>query len=392
VADLIKEQQYDKAMEMRGRGFVEAYDILQTLLRAQPHPPQAGQRQLRIAIMHADGPAPGMNTAVRAAVRLGLDQGHIMLGVRDGVAGLVRGDFWEMHWTSVHGWVSRGGAELGTNRRVLQEPDYAAVAEQLRAHHIDGLMIIGGFLGYQLAYELHRRRRDVVEFRIPIMCMPASINNDLPGTEVTIGADTALNTIQQDLDKLKEAALAARRCFVAEVMGFECGYLALMAGLATGAERVYIPEEGITLDDLRRDVARLVTSFRRGKRAALIVRSERADNYYTTDFVATLFEREGGGELSVRRTILGNTQQGGRPSPFDRIQATRLAAKALEYLIQQIHDGEAAVGCIGRAGGKIQYTSLARLDELMQVDAQRPIAQEWLAMRTVAHAMAEEPD
>jgi 6-phosphofructokinase 1 len=392
VVDLIKEQRYAEAMQMRGRGFVEAYDILQTLLRAQPNPPQVGQRQLRIAIMHADGPAPGMNTAVRAAVRLGLDRGHVMLGVRDGVEGLVRGDFWEMNWTSVHGWVSRGGAELGTNRRVLQDAEYAVAAEQLRAQRIDGLMIIGGFLGYQLAYELHRRRREMGEFRIPIMCLPASINNDLPGTEVTIGADTALNTIQQDLDKLKEAALAARRCFVAEVMGFECGYLALMSGLATGAERVYIPEEGITLDALRHDVARLVASFRRGKRAALIVRSERADTYYTTDFVATLFEREGGGELSVRRTILGNTQQGGRPSPFDRIQATRLAGKALDYLIRQIHDGETAVGCIGRAAGKIQYTSLARMDELMQADAQRPLAQEWLAMRAVAHAMAEEPD
>jgi 6-phosphofructokinase 1 len=391
VAELIKEQRYAEAMEMRGRGFVEAYDILHTLLRAQPHPPPAGQRQLRILVMHADGPAPGMNTAVRAAVRLGLDKGHAMLAVRDGLVGFAQGAISEMQWTDVHGWVARGGAELGANRRELQAGDYVTIAEHIRAQRIDGLLIIGGWMGYKFAYELHERRDLFSEFGMPIICLPASINNDLPGTEVTIGADTALNTIQNDLDKLKEAALAARRCFVAEVMGFECGYLALMAGLATGAERVYIPEEGITLDDLRHDVDVLVKSFRRGKRVGLIVRSERADMYYTTDFVATLFEREGGGELSVRRMILGNTQQGGRPSPFDRIQATRLASKALDYLIAQIENNESAIGCIGRWEGRIQYTNLQDMPGMMQAAAQRPNIQPWLTLRRVAQAMAEEP-
>lgn len=295
VAELIKEQQYTEAMRMRGRGFEEAYQILHTLLLAQPRPPQPGQRQLRIALMHGDGPAPGMNTAVRTAVRLGLDKGHTMLAIRDGVQGFAQGKIEEMQWMSVHGWVSRGGAELGANRREIQTADYARIAEQLRLHKIDGLMIIGGWMGYRFANELHKRQAEFPEFKIPILCMPASINNDLPGTQITIGADTALNTIQLNLDKLKQAAMAARRCFVVEVMGFDCGYLALMAGLATGAERVYIPEEGITLDDLRRDVNRLAASFRRGKRVGLVIQSERADMYYNTDFVATLFEREGGG-------------------------------------------------------------------------------------------------
>lgn len=391
VAELIKEQRYAEAMEMRGRGFVEAYQILHTLLRAQPRPPQEGQRQLRIAVMHADGPAPGMNTAVRAAVRLGLDKGHTMFAVRDGITGLAEGNLSEIKWTDVHGWVARGGAELGANRRELKANEYETIAEHLRAHRIDGLLIIGGWMGYKFAYELHERRELFPEFCIPMICLPASINNDLPGTEVTIGADTALNTIQNDLDKLKEAALAARRCFVAEVMGFECGYLALMAGLATGAERVYIPEEGITLDDLQHDVGVLVNSFRRGKRVGLIVRSERADMYYTTDFVATLFEREGGGALSVRRMILGNTQQGGRPSPYDRIQATRLASKALDTLVEQISGNEAVIGCIGRWEGKIQYTDLKDMPAMMQAAAQRPHIQPWLNLRRVAQAMAEEP-
>lgn len=392
VEDLINAHQYDQAMETRGRGFEEAHTILHTLIRAQPRPPKEEQRQLRLAIMHADGPAPGMNTAVRAAVRLGLDQGHIMLAVRDGMTGLAAGDIQEMKWTSVHGWVARGGAELGANRRAVSEEDYPLIAQRLAEYRIDGLLIIGGWMGYEFAYHLHQRRRQFPEFNLPVLCLPASINNDLPGTELTIGTDTALNSIVTDVDKLKEAALAARRCFAAEVMGRDCGYLALMAGMATGAERVYIPEEGITLDMLRNDVTKLLRSFEQGKRVGLIVTSERADPYYTTDFIVTLFEHEGAGSLSMRRSILGNMQQGGPPSPFDRIQATRLAGRALQYLIEQAYRGESAAGGIGRVEGKITYTSLAHLPDLMLPGAQRPVNQTWLDMLQIAQTMAEPPE
>lgn len=391
VTALIREGQFDEAMAMRGRGFVEAHRILTTLIRAEPHPPQAGKRQLRLAIMHGDGPAPGMNTAVRAAVRLGLDRGHTILAVRDGIVGFAQGDIQEMDWRSVHGWVARGGAALGANRQDLPAEAYPRIAAQLREHRIDGLLMIGGWMGYQFVYDLHQRRDEFPEFRLPLICLPATINNDLPGTEVTIGTDTALNTIVQAVDKLKEAALAARRCFVTEVMGRDSGYLALMGGMATGAEYVYLPEEGISLDVLRADVHLLVNQFRRGKRVGLIVMSEHADAYYTTDFVATLFEREGGGLLSVRRSILGNMQQGGRPSPFDRIQATRLAGKALQALIEQVEKGEPAVGCVGRLEGAMQYTSLADLPALVVPGAQRPKHQSWLDMRAVARTMGQPP-
>jgi len=174
-------------------------------------------------------------------------------------------------------------------------------------------------------------------------------------------------------------------------MGRDCGYLALMGGMATGAERVYFPEEGISLDMLRHDVTRLLKSYEQGKRVGLLVTSERADTYYTTDFIVTLFEHEGGGRLSMRRSILGNMQQGGPPSPFDRIQAARLAGRALQYLVEQAYRGEPVVGCIGRVEGKITYTSLAHLPELMQPNVQRPINQSWLGMREIAETMAEEP-
>lgn len=405
VAELIQAGDYEGAMSLRGAGFVEAHAILSTLLRAHPvwndakAPPAApttsplpslppGQRPLRIAVMHAGGPAPGMNTAVRAVVRLGLDQGHSMMGVLNGPSGLLSGEVVSMGWMSVHGWVAKGGAELGTGRKHPRWSEYGQIAKTIAEHRMDGLMIIGGWAGYQLAHDLHAARADHPALGIPIICVPASINNDLPGAELSIGADTALNTIVQNVDKLKESAVASHRTYVVEVMGYDCGYLALMGGLASGAERIYLPEEGISLEDLRADVARLKEGFSHGKRLGLMIRSEHADPHYTTDFLTTLFEKEGAGMFDVRRTILGHIQQGGRPSPFDRIQATRLAAKALIHLIAASIAGRAEAVCIGRTAGKVEITSLADLSPLMEPKARRPRHQPWLDVREVARTMA----
>ncbi|MCB0163534.1 MAG: 6-phosphofructokinase, partial [Anaerolineae bacterium] len=294
IAELIQAHEYDQAMEKRGRGFVESFQILQTLTRAYPHAPEPGQKRLRLAVMHSGSPAPGMNAAARVAIRLGLDRGHVMLAVRNGFPGLMRGDIDEIGWQTVDGWVAKGGAELGTNRTVPAEDDYERIASCLTEHKIDGLLIIGGSTGYQTVYHLAGQRDTYPAFNIPLVCVPATINNDLPGTQVSLGADTALNTITLDLDKLKESAVATQRCFVVEVMGRDCGYLALTSGLATGAERVYLPEEGITLDDLRADVEQLKQGFAGGKRLGLMIRSENADSIYTTPFLVALFEKEGG--------------------------------------------------------------------------------------------------
>ena len=168
-----------------------------------------------------------------------------------------------------------------------------------------------------------------------MICLPASINNNLPGSEQSIGSDTALNNIVGAVDKIKQSAVASKRCFVVEVMGRRCGYLALLSGLATGAERVYMHEEGVTLADLQRDLAAMAEGFRQGKRLGLVVRAEEANPLYTTPFMYALFEQEGGELFDVRQAILGHLQQGGDPSPFDRILATRFAAECVEYLVRE---------------------------------------------------------
>jgi phosphofructokinase len=192
------------------------------------------------------------------------------------------------------------------------------VAEQVAAHRINGLLMAGGWAGYQAAHELHRHRQHYAALDIPIVCLPMTINNDVPGTELSIGSDTALNSIVADVDKIRQSAVASRRVFVVEVMGRDCGYLALLSGLATGAERIYLPEEGITLDDLTADVHALADGFRSGKRLGLIIRNENADPVYTTGFITSLFEKEGGELFDARQAILGHVQEGGDPSPFDR--------------------------------------------------------------------------
>jgi 6-phosphofructokinase 1 len=391
VARLIEEQDYEGAMAMRGGSFAESWGTLQTMNRARPQRPRAGQRSLRLAVLHSGGPAPGMNTAVRAVVRLAMDQGHTVHGVRSGFQGLASDAVEALGWMTVSGWVGRGGAELGASRFQPDEASLDATVEALTRNRIDGLLMIGGWSGYRAAHWLHTQRHRAAALDIPIVCLPASINNDLPGSELSIGADTALNAIVSDVDKIKQSAVASHRCFVVEVMGHDCGYLALLGGLATGAERVYLPEEGISLDDLQADVAMLIEGFRKGKRLGLVIRGERADPTYTTGFLHSLFEKEGRGLFDVRQSVLGHVQQGGAPSPFDRIQATRLAARCVEHLAEHAGAGSGGDGSafIGLQSGRVRFTPLEDLPTLTQSGAQRPRQQWWLGLRPLAEMMAK---
>jgi 6-phosphofructokinase 1 len=338
-------------------------------------------------VLHGGGPAPGMNTAVRVAVRLGLNRGYSVLTVKNGFLGLRNGDIHEMDWMSVSGWVSEGGADIGTNRYVPDEAAIAQIATQLAAHHIDGILMAGGWCGYQAAHLLHTHRQKFAALDIPIICMPMTINNDLPGTELTIGSDTALNSIISDVDKIRQSAVASRRVFVVEVMGHDCGYLALMAGLATGAELIYLPERDITLNDLGADVRNFTERFRSGKRLGLVIRSENADPVYTTGFITSVFQKEGGDLFDARPAILGHVQEGGDPSPFDRVQAAGLTAHCIDYLAEQLESGGRASAMIGFQSGRLQFTDLTSYPTLIEEKVQRPREQRWMTQLPLAEIM-----
>jgi 6-phosphofructokinase 1 len=389
VAAAIKQQDYDRAMELRGGSFKDSWDILRTMVRTFPHDPVPGQRRMRIAIMHGGGPSPGMNTAVRAAVRLGTDRGHIMFGVKNAFQGLINNELQELDWMSVAGYANQGGAELGTNRYQPSGRDYYSIARTLEEHQIEGVIMIGGWSGYLSALDLFEKRADFPAFDIPIVCVPASINNNLPATELSIGADTALNSIVWAVDRIKQSAVASKRVFVVEVMGHYCGYLALMGAMATGAERAYLHEQGVSLYDMAYDVERLNVGFSRGKRLGLMIRNEKANEIYSTAFMHMLFEEEGGDLYDVRQAILGHMQQGGDPSPFDRIYGTRLVADCIDFMEEQIEVSEYISACVGQLQGEISFTDFRDIPRLLDFEHSRPKDQWWMALTDIVSIMSQ---
>ena len=390
VAKMIADHDYDGAMKLRGGSFTEMFRIFNLMAEALPSvvPPVHPHR---LAIIHAGGLAPGMNPAVRAAVRLGLDRGHTMLRVHGSFQGLIDGQIEELTWGDVEGWTGLGGAELGTSQQIPTVEQLYAVGRALENHRIDGLLIVGGWMAYKAAHNLFSECDRYPAFKMPMICLPATIDNNVPGTELAIGADTALNVIVEALDRIKQSAMAARRCFVVETMGRYCGYLAVMSGLAGGAERVYLHEEGVTLKDLQADVERMVKSFRGGRRFFLTIRNEHANPRYTTDFLCRLFEEESHDLFDVRQAILGHIQQGGNPSPYDRILATRLAAHCLDFLTRELERGTAEGAFIGLVEGKVTTFPIKQMPDMVDWTFRRPREQWWLELRPVVRAMARQP-
>jgi 6-phosphofructokinase 1 len=383
VPQAIAAGDYARAMRMRGADFDELFDVFTAMAQALPDVGPRGRR--RLAVMCGGAPAPGMNTAVRAAVRLALEQGHEVLAVRNAFVGLAEGRLDPFHWGSVDGWGPQGGALLGTNR---QPPDAAKIAAQLQAHGVDGLLIIGGWSAYDAAHQLWQARAQHAALNIPMLCLPASIDNNLPGSDFSIGADTALNGIVRVVDMIKQSAIASQhRAFVVEVMGHFCGYLAVMAGLASGAEHIYTHEHGIRLADLQRDLVRMMKSFETGNRLSLLIRNEEANRLYSASFMCAMFEEEGGALFDVRQSVLGHMQQGGDPSPEDRVRATQLAARAVGFFTEQFARGGRDAMMIGHQRGAVGFTPLADFPVLGDMQFHRPREQWWLDLLRVAELL-----
>jgi 6-phosphofructokinase 1 len=236
LGKLIAARDYDTALAMRGDTYTEMVHIFHSSSHALPSV-TGKDRSTRIALLHVGGLAPGMNAAVHAAVRLGLHRGHTMLGVAGSFRGLIDGDVRELNWGDVEGWTSRGGAELGISRHVPTVKDLYAIGRGLEDHRVDALLIIGGWDAFQAAHTLNNERDRYPAFQIPTICLPATIDNNIPNSELSVGADSALNLIVDSIDRVRQAGTASRRCFVVETMGGRCGYLALLSGLSGGAVR-----------------------------------------------------------------------------------------------------------------------------------------------------------
>src|SRR3954468_8429654 len=277
----------------------------------------------KIAILTSGGDAPGMNAAIRAAARTGIAKGWEIFGVRDGYAGLVTGLIEPLGARDVGGILQRGGTFLGSARlrEFKDEPVRARGLANLEARGITGLVVIGGNGSQSGALSL-------AEMGLEVVGVASTIDNDLAGSEITIGVDTALNIALEAIDRLKVTASSHKRTFLVEVMGRNCGYLALMAGIAGGAEAVVIPEADIDPDDIAAD---LHAAYDRGKLHALIVVAEGA-KHNAAALVKHFEQHRGRLGFEIRAPTLGHVQLGGTPGAFDRLLATRLAAAAVEHM------------------------------------------------------------
>ncbi|MDQ4078648.1 MAG: 6-phosphofructokinase [Chloroflexota bacterium] len=296
----------------------------------------------RIAVLTGGGDAPGMNACVRAVVRTALAYDVDVFGVRRAYAGLVAGDMDRLGARDVGGIIHQGGTVLQTARL----PEFKELTMQrealrrLNANRIDALIVIGGDGSLSGALALHR-------LGFPIVGVPASIDNDIWGTNMSIGVDTAINTILDAIDKVRDTASSHQRAFLIETMGRDCGYLALMSGISGGAEVILIPEQSIPLEEV---AERVEQAYIRGKTHAIIVNSEGSE-HDSRDIADYLNEQRTG--FDVRVTILGHVQRGGRPSGFDRLLATRFGNSAVKCLLA----GEAGI-MVGLSGREIHAVPL----------------------------------
>jgi len=336
VTKAMNGKNWELAVQLRGKSFQRNLETYRMLTRLKP-PLQIDCTGWNLAVMHIGAPCCGMNAAVRSFTRNCIYSGNNPYGIHNGIDGLIAGEVKPIAWSDVTGWVCEGGALLGT-KRTLPEQDFHACAEQLKKHNIQGLVVIGGFEAFQAVLQLADQREKFKAFKIPMVVLPATISNNVPGTDFSIGADTALNEITEICDRIRQSAQGTkRRVFIVETMGGYSGYLATMAGLAGGADAAYIHEEKFGIQELMKDLDIMAFKMDKGNiYRGLVLRNECANSNYDTDFLYRLYNEEGKEKFSVRQNILGHMQQGGWPSPFDRNVATEMAAKTVTWLVEQL--------------------------------------------------------
>uniref|UniRef100_A0A668AES4 ATP-dependent 6-phosphofructokinase n=1 Tax=Myripristis murdjan TaxID=586833 RepID=A0A668AES4_9TELE len=337
VQKAMDEKKFEEAVRLRGRSFennLNTYKLL-SYRKADSELPNSS---FNVAVMNVGAPAAGMNAAVRSAVRVGISEGHKMFAVSDGFEGFYKGQIKEIKWGDVGGWTGQGGSLLGT-KRTLPAKHMDKIAEQMRIHNINALLVIGGFEALECLLQLYEARADYEEFCIPMCMLPATISNNVPGTDLSIGADTSLNAIVETCDRIKQSASGTkRRVFIIETMGGYCGYLASVGGLAAGADAVYIYEEPFDIRDLQANVEHLTEKMKTSIQRGLVLRNENCNENFTTDFIYQLYSEEGRGVFDCRKNVLGHMQQGGAPSPFDRNFGTKIAAKAMQWITRKLKE------------------------------------------------------
>ncbi|EDO19214.1 hypothetical protein Kpol_1050p72 [Vanderwaltozyma polyspora DSM 70294] len=340
VATAIAAKDFDKAISLRDPEFIELYEnFLSTTVRDDGSELLPEDKRLNIGIVHVGAPSAALNAATRAATLYCLSHGHKPVAILNGFSGLIQtGEVKELSWLDVENWHNLGGSEIGTNRSVAAE-DMGTIAYYFQKNKLDGLIILGGFEGFRSLKQLRDAREKYPIFNIPLVLIPSTVSNNVPGTEYSLGVDTCLNALVQYTDEIKQSASASRRrVFVVEVQGGHSGYIATFTGLVTGAVSVYTPEDKINLASIQEDIALLKENFSHDKgenrNGKILIRNEEASSVYSTDMISDIISEASSKKFGVRTAIPGHFQQGGSPSSKDRVIASRFAVRCIKFIEQ----------------------------------------------------------
>uniref|UniRef100_A0A8C0ESF5 6-phosphofructokinase n=1 Tax=Bubo bubo TaxID=30461 RepID=A0A8C0ESF5_BUBBB len=345
VQKAMDEGRFVEAVKLRGRSFENNLNTYK-LLSHKKTDAELPMTNFNVAVLNVGAPAAGMNAAVRAAVRVGITEGHKMFAVIDGFEGFARGKIKEISWGDVGGWTGQGGSILGT-KRTLPAKYLEKIADQMRTNNINALMVIGGFEAYLGLLELSAAREKYDEFCVPMVMVPATVSNNVPGSDFSIGADTALNTI-------------------------------------TDANVEHLTEK-------------MKTSIQRG----LVLRNENCNENYTTDFIYQLYSEEGKGVFDCRKNVLGHMQQGGAPSPFDRNFGTKISAKAMQWISKKLKETyrkgagkifantDDSVCLLGMRRRNLVFQPVAELKTETDFVHRIPKEQWWLKLRPLMKILAK---
>ncbi|XP_061820843.1 ATP-dependent 6-phosphofructokinase, platelet type isoform X2 [Nerophis lumbriciformis] len=398
VQKAMDEKKFEEAVKLRGRSFQNNLKTYKLLAHRKPES-ELPHSNFNVAVLNVGAPAAGMNAAVRSAVRVGISEGHKMFAVSDGFEGFYKGQIKEIKWADVGGWTGQGGSLLGT-KRTLPAKHVGKIAEQMRTHNINALLVIGGFEAILSLLELLTAREKYEEFCVPMVMVPATVSNNVSGSDLSIGADTALNAITTTCDRIKQSASGTkRRVFIIETMGGYCGYLATVAGLAAGADAAYIYEEPFDIRDLQANVEHLTEKMKTSIQRGLVLRNENCNDNYTTDFIYQLYTEEGKGVFDCRKNVLGHMQQGGAPSPFDRNFGTKISAKAMQWvskkLLETFRQGrvfansEDSCCLLGMRRRALIFQPVVQLKERTDFVHRIPKEQWWLKLRPLMKILAK---
>jgi len=311
----------------------------------------------RIGILTSGGDSPGMNAAIRAAVRKGRAMGLETIGIHSGYKGCLTADFEEFDVKDVSGIIEQGGTILRSKRapEFKEEKERTKAIRNLNQEEIEGLVIIGGDGTLRGARALNREG-------IPTVGIPATIDNDIYGTDMTIGVDTALNTVVQSIDRIRTTASALERTFIVEVMGRNSGYIALMGGMSGGAEVILVPEVEYDLDEVAKGI---YEGYKRGKEHMIVVVAEGIyDEGSAAHHVGKHLKQQIGFEIRV--TVLGHMQRGGNPSAFDRSIASRLGAEATKRLANG--EGGIMLGLQGQNIEPVEYSEVFSQEKQLDME------------------------